>query len=410
MRGRWERLGVILVAMILVGCGASTGGTVGSGTGGPTPTVTPTPPPTPTPSPTAASGGASMQALGWTKAHLGYPDAVAAAPSDPTTLYACTGDPTGNLNPAGTIAFSVSHDGGATWQTTNTPVQAGRCESLEVSPTDAQAVAFLAATCRQDCGQGYYLISSSLDGGAHWTTPALPSGGELGVMVPFAWVGTTLFAAVGNPAPHVLAASKNAGAFTWVNTTFAPAPFTAVGNTLYAYVSIDSSSCPKDSSSECLEIAKTSDLGASWSRILPLYQGYNVRALDVLPDGVAMIGQETRAATSPDVYPLLRSTDGGASWQALPDFPQGTGSNDSTAIFATPDGAAFVRLPFAPGATPCTIYKLSPGASAWACSAQATTGAFGFALVTWDVHGHPAKVWAFVDAGYGITDLWSHPA
>jgi hypothetical protein len=395
----------MLVAMILAGCGASTGGKLGSGTGGPTPTptATPTPPTTTTPSPTAAPTGATMQSFGWTKASLKYPDLVAAAPSDPNTLYSCAGSFTATF-----IAFSVSHDGGVTWQTTNTPAQAGRCESLAVSPTDARAAAFLATTCRADCGQTSFMLYASLDGGAHWTAPALPSSAGLGDTLPYAWVGTTLFAAVGNPAPHVLAASKNGGAFTWVNTSFAPYPFAAVGHTLYAYAPTDSSACPKDSS-QCLEIAKTSDLGASWSRILPLYQGYNVRAVDVLSDGVTMIGQETRAATSPDVYPLLRSTDGGATWQALPDFPQGTVSNDSTAIFATPDGAAFVLLPVAPGATPCTIYKLTPGASAWVCLAQ-TTGGFGFALVTWDVQGHPARVWGLVEAGYEITDLWSHPA
>ena len=401
MRMRMAWLGVMVVAMMLAGCGASTGGKLGSGSGGPTPTATSQT--TPTATPTTSSGSATMQSLGWTKSSLKSPDVIAVAPGDPNTLYSCAGSFTATF-----IAFGVSHDGGVTWQTTNTPAQAGRCESLAVSPTNAQAVAFLATTCRADCGQTSYALYASLDGGVHWTAPALPSGAGLVDMLPYAWVGTTLFAAVGNPAPHVLAASKNGGAFTWVNTSFAPYPFAAVGHTLYAYTPTDSSACPKDSS-QCLEIAKTSDLGAFWSRILPLYQGYNVRAVGVLPDGVTMIGQETHAATSPDVYPLLRSTDGGATWQALPDFPQGTGSNDSTAIFATPDGTAFVRLPVAPGATPCTIYKLMLGASAWACLAQ-TTGGFGFALVTWDVQGHPAKLWGLVEAGYEITDLWSHPA
>jgi hypothetical protein len=101
---RW--LGVMLVAMILAGCGASTGGKLGSGTGGPTPTptATPTPPTTTTPSPTAAPTGATMQSFGWTKASLKYPDLVAAAPSDPNTLYSCAGSFTATF-----IAFSVSY-------------------------------------------------------------------------------------------------------------------------------------------------------------------------------------------------------------------------------------------------------------------------------------------------------------
>jgi hypothetical protein len=400
MRGRYGWRGVILVAMVmLAGCGASTGGKLGSGTGGPTPTATSQT--SPTPSPTSSSGGATMQSFGWTKASLKSPDAIAAAPSDPNTLYSCAGSFTATF-----IAFSVSHDDGASWQTTNTPAQAGRCGSLAISPTNAQAVAFFATTCRADCGQTSFLLYSSLDGGAHWTAPALPSGAGLGDVLPYAWVGTTLFAAVGNPAPHVLAASKNGGAFTWVNTSFAPAPFAAVGNTLYAYAATDSSACPKESSSECLEIAKTSDLGASWSRILPLYQGYNVRALDVLPDGMTMIGQETRAASTAGPYPVLRSTDGGATWQALPDYPSGSGGNDTQAVFATPDGGVFIYLGGAPA---CNVYKLAPGATAWACSAQ-TAVPFHFVSVTWDAQGHPARLWGLVEAGYEITDLWSHPA
>jgi hypothetical protein len=256
MRVRVGWLGVILVAMILAGCGASTGGTVGSGTGGATPT--------------ASSGPATMQSLGWTKASLKYPDAVAAAPSDPSTLYSCTGDPSGSPNPANSsIHFNVSHDGGTTWQTTNTLAQAGRCESMEVSPTDPQAVAFFAETCRQDCGQAYSLLYVSLDGGAHWSAPALPSAGPIAGILPYGWVGTTLFVAVGDAPPHYLGAIKNGGPFTWVTTTFAPQPFASVGNTLYTLnATMDSSSCPKDPT-DCLELARTSDLGASWSRILP---------------------------------------------------------------------------------------------------------------------------------------------
>ncbi|MDE3229347.1 MAG: hypothetical protein KGO05_05665 [Chloroflexota bacterium] len=400
MRGRREWLGMILVAMLLAGCGARVGG----GSGGATPTASSQTATAPTS--TANAGLSVMASLGWTKAKPGFPDTLAAAPSDPDTLYSCSGDPIGASNPADVIAFSVSHDGGATWQTTNTPAQAGRCESLAVSPTNSQAVAFLASTCRQDCGEGSFLLYASLDGGARWTSPALPSSGPLGVAVPYAWVGATLFAAVGNSAPHVLAASRNGGPFAWVNTSFAPLPFTSVGNTLYATLS--GGSCPQDPTG-CVELARSSDLGVSWSRVLPMYQGYNVRVLDVAPDGVTMIGQEARAASSGGVFPLLRSTDGGASWRALPGFPAGKGPNDTNAVFAAPDGAVFARLFGASGAPPCAIFKLTPGASAWACSAQ-TADQFHFALVSWDAHGHPARVWGLVEAGYGITDLWSHPA
>jgi hypothetical protein len=127
----------------------------------------------------------------------------------------------------------------------------------------------------------------------------------------------------------------------------------------------------------------------------------------VLPDGVTMIGQETRAPAGPNVYPLLRSTDGGASWQALPEFPAGIGGNRE--VLVAPDGTAFAYFPGAPGASSCTIYKLMPGANAWACSAR-TVENIRFVLLTWDAQGHPARVWSFVDTGSRITELWSHPA
>ncbi len=100
-----------------------------------TATATPAPAQTGTPSfinPTPVN----LSALGWVKRTLSWVERVAAAPSAPGAVYACGGVAGAN---SWTINFAVSQDGGHSWTTASTGLQA---VSILIISFGAQAPGF----------------------------------------------------------------------------------------------------------------------------------------------------------------------------------------------------------------------------------------------------------------------------
>jgi len=128
-----------------------------------TPTATVTPQPTATP--TFNSIPVNLSALGWFKRTPSWAERITTAPSAPNTVYACGGT---NISTAWVISFGVSGDGGRTWTSATTSVQAAHCNNLVVSPTAPQAIAIFTDTCPSDCGQSVQQVFYSLDAGKHW--------------------------------------------------------------------------------------------------------------------------------------------------------------------------------------------------------------------------------------------------
>lgn len=405
----------------LAGCGGSARATTSHAAGTtPTPTaiIAPLATATPTASYQPGTGFPDPATLGWVKSGALLPDAVAVAPGAPGTLYACTGaGATSPQNSQGVITalitLSVSTDGGATWQTKNTDIPLARCLGLAVSPANSAYLALFAGTCRADCGQGYNRLYVSLDAGAHWQQVSPSSDSDFSAS--FGWVGTTFFSTTvpdGTPASttHFLAASRDGVHFTWTSLPAGPSQLLASGSTLFA---VTGSSAPCTLSlGGCADIYRTADLGTSWSRLTPTYQGNNVRPLVLVPGGSTLIGFDARAFEGPNTYPTLRSTDGGASWQPLPGGPAGLQA-DTDAPSVTPDGTLFVTFCCgAPGVS--GIYRLAPGASAWALVSPVVPAQIHFIAVSWNAQGHPVTLWGLRDTypntSASVTDLWSHPA
>jgi len=93
---------------------------------------------------------------------------------------------------------------------------------------------------------------------------------------------------------------------------------------------------------------------------------------------------------------LLRSTDGGATWAALPAFPAGAQAHEGFA-FEAPDGSIFIQLQTnaADAAdAPATVYVLRAGTSAWTPSFPMGANQFTLAAIAWDAAGHPTTLWA----------------
>jgi hypothetical protein len=333
---------------------------------------------------------------------------VAVAPSQPTTLYSCGQRPSSNYDPSAPNFLGVSHNGGRTWTTLALPAY---CATLHVSPTNPQDVAFEGTICgsASSCAVPPGALSwvyLSTDGGAHWAQATLPPNAFDAAQIPgyfIAWTGATLFVApdLGSvqqtipPGTHILAASANGGSFAWVDQNGLSAQvqnnaqvdlLTGIGDTLYVNFGVDSptGSCVDP---RCSGVATTADGGATWASIKYTYQGAPL----LVTAGVA--GRDLVAhprAASYVTGPLLRSTDGGATWSVLPTLPNGLSPQD-TATFETPDGTLFASADTHPNPT----LKLPSGASAWTLIAPAVNdaGSGDLAAVSWDANGHPLFLW-----------------
>lgn len=414
---RTRRLHVWLVLAValttLAGCGASVRATTAIATA--IPTITPGPRPTFAYQPNP--GFADPATLGWVKASAPLPDVIAIAPTVPGTLYTCTGaGGRSAVSTQGPITLSVSTDGGASWQTKNTGIPLARCLGLAVSPESSQAVALYAGTCRSDCGKGYERLYLSLDGGAHWTQVSPSSDSDFSAV--FGWAGSAFFANTapdGTPASatQFLAASRDGVHFAWTSLPAAPSQLFSAESTLFA-VTGSSAPCTLTVGS-CSDLYRSTDFGASWTRVTPAYQGNDVRPAALVPGGTTLIGFEARAFSGPNTYPMLRSYDSGASWRPLPGLPGGLQASTDTPL-VTPDGTIFATFCCgAPGAaTVSGIYKLAPGAAAWTLVSPAVPAQVRLMAVSWDVSGQPATLWGlgdvFPNTSAGITDLWSHSA
>lgn len=397
----------LVAVLLLAGCAGSHTSALQSSSPTATTSSAGTPSPTSAASPSPTSYiPTDISKLGWVRdAALNYPEALAATPG---ALYSCTGATNANkTNP--TITFSISANGGASWQTSNTPIYAGTCQSLAVSPTAGQDAAIYSGTCRGDCGMSTQTLYATTDGGQHWALVGSSQDNTAGSV--FGWVGTTLFAnAAPSGTPHAsqqyLARSTNGGAFAWTTLPAAPGPLFASGNTLYV-VTGSQTSCA--AASFCSDLWSSTDLGSTWTHLTPVYQGNNLRVEALARGTGALFAYDARAFAGPNAYPLYRSTDGGRSWQPLPRLAGDMQADTDATV--TPDGSVFVFYGSVNGGGPQPdgIYKLAPGAGTWQMVSPVAPALVHVIAIQSDAAGHPVTVWGFEQIGDEHYSLWSHP-
>lgn len=386
---------LVLGSLLLSGCangnaklGGSGAATSTSSTNTGLATVTLAPAVTATPLPSAADPAA----LGWMRQSPALVDQIQQSPAAPNTVYACGPHSDGSN---GGLDFGRSQDGGKTWQMWQTPIPASACLSLRSSPSAPQAVALYSTSCRAECGQSEVYLDYSLDGGKHWTE--VLTSDTVGAAT-FGWVGTAFFtdgAPPGTPTAPLrnLAVSKNGGPFAWTSFPDYARQMFSTATTLY--VKTDGGL-----------LYSSVNLGVSWTKVTPTYQGNAINATTVIP-GAPMLGYDARSIEGPNVYPMVRSSDGGASWQALPSVPAGFQAN--TDAVETPDGTVYVTFV---GTTSLQvgIFKLMPGASQWALVSPLVPGTFFLNTVIWDASGHPVTVWGLQETMGYMYAPWVHAA
>jgi hypothetical protein len=347
----------------------------------------------------------------WVQVGPAFAQRAAIAESQSSRIYACGYQaPAGGNGQTGPVSLAVSNDYGTTWQTLTTPAQGVFC-AVRVSTTNPQRVAlYTSAICGQDSctSTDPARLNVSLDGGAHWTTLALPekNGKPADPSSTFAWAGDTLFvmaAGAGFDGGHYLAASTNGRAFTWVDqnitgTSSGASPIAgeihAIGATLYLTFAL--SSC--GGSPGCLTVARTSDGGATWTHVTPTYAGTSytdvgaIRIVTGAP-GAPLIGSPGMCQCSSP--PILRSTDGGATWHDLPGYPSTNLKPQEFFYAEATDGTVYVTL-YEDLSGPENIFALAPGATTWQKIIY-SGGLTDFQLqsVSWDAKGHPLALWGW---------------
>ncbi|HEY7341110.1 MAG TPA: hypothetical protein VH591_09535 [Ktedonobacterales bacterium] len=395
MRQKVSILALVLALVVLLLAGCANGSAQSDGSGAATSTLstsTGAVTASPTSDVTATSLPSDPAALEWKRQGPALVDQIQQSPAAPNTVYAC--GPHGNGSNGG-LDFGRSQDGGKTWQMWQTPIHASACLSLRVSPSAPQAVAVYSTSCRAECGQSEVYLDYSLDGGKHWTH-ALTSD-TVGAST-YGWVGTAFFtdgAPPGTPSAPMqhLAVSKNGGPFSWTSLPDFARQMFSTATTLY--VKTDGGL-----------LYSSADLGVSWTKVTPTYQGHAINP-EALVSGAPMLGYDALASEGPNVYPIVRSSDGGASWQALPSVPAGLQAN--TDAVESPDGTVYVTC-IGVSSGQAGIYKLMPGASQWSLVSPIAPGTLFLHSVIWDTNGHPVAVWGLQETMGYMYAPWMHTA
>jgi hypothetical protein len=361
--------------------------------------------------PSAAPQAAGASAAGWVHAGPALAQSIAFAPDAPALAYSCGPSALSDLPVP--LRVGVSRDDGATWRTRDSAV-AGLACALTVDPADARDLVLAATLCASCALYTPRRLYRSFDGGASWRPWPLPPSGSPAAddaalaNYQWAWVGRTLFVAAGGPNRR-LAASRDGGPFAWITLPGGEAgvPAGAVIGQLFAaatalYLGLSPrAECPP----ACVGLLRSDDDGATWTPFAPTYAGRPVAPLGASVGGAVLFGRSVADAGGPAPgAPLLRSTDGGATWRALPAAPARTAA---LRLVATPDGAVYAELydtgDPSSAASRAGLYRLPPPASGWSYVAPLPEDVGGPLVVAWDgASGAPVGLWAGAHLQFGF--------
>jgi hypothetical protein len=361
----------------------------------------------PTATATLASSTPDLGAVGagWEAGGPAYAQTIAFAESAPQIAYVC-GPSTPGTGSA-PISLGVSNDMGRTWKTLGTPATGADCD-LTVDPDDAHDVVLVASSCPACRTPPPLAMYRTGNGGTTWQTWELPDDTTTGAQgfaaYQWTWSGSTLYLApsrADETGTTRLAVSIGKQPFLWVNAAalFAGAP---VGATIGGLITGDGAiyvllQAPITCLQDCTQVMGSVDDGASWTLIAPMDAGRPVSLLQLQssPRGTTLYGQVfLNADAGARLY--VRSTDGGASWEALPAFPdqlvavdmlQGLNGTLYTELY--PPGPANS----ATGGADPGVYRLAPGERHWTFVSNFPGNAAGPLVVACGADGRPVALW-----------------
>lgn len=290
-------------------------------------------------------GGTSWTPLTDDQATL-FMGAIAVAPSDPSVVYAGTGE--ANMGPSKARSFRTniypgrgvlkSKDGGASWQLLGEQEFARRTISrVVVDPRQPDTVYVAVGATATNGLSGNTGIWKSSDGGQTWTntTTSISTTAAFSELVMDPGDPSVLYTAVGEPGGDAANGifKTTDGGDSWVPAGDFPLSDPQLGRislaiansssqTLYAAVARPGP--PLSSSNSLYKIFKSDDGGATWSPLpnpgsLCPEEGTSFNYMAGAGDYHNVLAIDP---TNPDVVYaaglcLLRSMDGGASWEAV---------------------------------------------------------------------------------------------
>ena len=333
---------------------------------------------------------------GWTVGGPSWAQRIVFASSSPSIAYVCGVPSLGNSTQSAPVVLGRSQDGGHSWQASPTPAMAVGCD-VTVDPTDAFDLFLIGDPCPSCSPLPDLQLYRSLDGGRTWNLSRTPSNGpnetqQFSAYL-WAWVGPSLFLApyskneLATMRPIV---SRRGQQFAEVSTTglYTSVPHDAAINALYGtatalYVELLR---PPDSGcvSDCEVMKRTQDGGISWTLFEPFYHGQPLNLLATGSDGKTLLG------TGQGI--VVRSLDGGRTFQSLPVFP---GKLTATEMLESPGGTVLALLFSDEPQAPPGVYALAPGSTAWRFLCAFPSGNNTLVL-SWDQEGRPTALWGGV--------------
>jgi hypothetical protein len=339
------------------------------------------------------------------------------APGDPLTAYTCVNR--GNLQ-RGPLTIGVSHDGGHTWRFQLTAIPAIECQ-MAVNPGDARSIA-LAAQAQQCEGDGCAALPVALylsrDGGATWNFTAPVVGlRDWGYNAWLAWTDNSLFVGTNGDsatenqgqARPVIAASVNGAPLASVGES---ALKSLPGVQLATFLPLDASLIVELNNAPSTSAATAEDylwISATATIVTPVnfdYQASHVHALTASADRKTLIGQADLPESGPSLAnPLLVSRNAGASWSALPAFPQAQDCCFVEYVYGAADGSILAEIAVYHAdqqlyeAT--AVFEWRSDARTWTYVAPPPAYAT-LLTVSMDASGRPGAVWS---PGFGSSGL-----
>lgn len=369
--------------------------------------------------PTLSASAQLAPGTGWTPRGPAWAQAVAFSPQAATIGYTCGAPNLISPDQPAPLMLGETRDGGATWKTVPLPAKGVICR-LTVDPLDYGDVVVYADTC-EVCGaddRGALYRPGIKQGTWQNITPQLADGAFVGVQA-WAWVGQTLYlvpTVSGEAAPTQLLVSTNYGAFTPLPSSLVFGDASAGVRRIDAlqasgpalYLTYDGT-C---SGQQCVQMRQKASGDAPWTSFAPTSNSAPVTLVPASISGAALYGQRQalRAPPGDSVSGYVASSDGGATWRALPPLPGGT----FALTFAdTPDGTLYA-VAYSAGSgsdvVPDGVYRLDAGAASWRFVASSPIGP-DF-VVTYDNFGHPVALWAWahhpVSGGVPVPGIATH--
>jgi photosystem II stability/assembly factor-like uncharacterized protein len=308
--------------------------------------------------------GIIARAANWVEIDAGLPrvslgvTSLAIDPASPSTLYALTvGNSMGSQISPGLFK---SVDGGGSWRAIGT---ADGVTSLAIDPTNSTTLY---------AGTSLGVVKST-NAGASWVNAGnnLPSGTVSRLLIDPS-TPSTLYALISNINPSFgLGANQSAifkttdGGNSWtaVNTGFPPSAYISVlalapsaPSTVYAFAPAFD---PTQSGGPLIGgLLKSTDGGQSWNTLNTLPGGAFVSYLAIDPISSSTLYAVVNSR-------LLKSSDGGQSWTALNGLPPNTNVSLVVIDHADPSAVYVASMSFSPMGASTSLFKSTDGGTTW---------------------------------------------